>query len=75
MPAVDGLSGGRPHWRSPPSWGLNRAARCDAHQTYPQAVAAASVAASEDTATRAGPLRQLAGQLAVSDAELAAFAA
>jgi DNA polymerase-3 subunit epsilon len=55
--------------------GLNRAARDDAHRAYLQAVAAASTTDGEDAATRGQRLRQLAGQLAVSDADLAGLAA
>lgn len=54
---------------------LNKAARDDAHRLYLQAVATASTAAGEDAATRTERLRQLAGQLVVSDADLAALAA
>ncbi len=55
--------------------GLNAAARDDAHRLYLQAVATASDAAGEDAATRTGRLQQLAGQLNISDADLAALAA
>jgi DNA polymerase-3 subunit epsilon len=55
--------------------GLNAAARDDAHRVYLQAVAAASISAGENAATRTGRLQQLAGQLALSDEDLTALPA